>query len=79
MHSSTANELATNACSQVADEIAVIKPKHHWLMHVPQQIARDNAVIDAFVIERQHLLVKANDAPQCTITGQGDAYVNVFT
>ena len=76
-HSSTANELATNACSQVAYEIAVIKPKHHWLMHVPQQIARENAVIDAFVIERQHLLVKANDTSQCTITGQGDAYVNV--
>lgn len=35
-----------------------LRPKHHWLMDIPQQVARDSAVVDAFVIERQHLLVK---------------------
>jgi hypothetical protein len=47
-------------------------------MHVPEQIARDNVVLDAFVIERQHVLVKANDASQCKLTGQGGEYVNVI-
>ncbi len=35
-----------------------IRPKHHWLLDIPMQIARDGVVIDAFVVERQHLLVK---------------------
>lgn len=78
MHISNVNELATNACTQAAYDIYVIKPKHHWLMHVPEQIARDNVVLDAFVIERQHVLVKANDASQCKLTGQGGEYVNVI-
>ncbi len=68
---SNANKLAANACVQS-------KPKHHWLLNVPAQIAKDNVVLDAFVIERQHVLVKANDASQCTLTGQGGEYVNVI-
>lgn len=35
-----------------------IKPKHHWLLDVGPQLLRDGAVLDAFVIERTHLLVK---------------------
>ena len=35
-----------------------VKPKHHWLLDIPDQISRDRLVLDAFVIERQHLLVK---------------------
>ena len=35
-----------------------IRPKHHWMLDIPSQIARDQLVIDCFVIERQHLLVK---------------------
>ena len=35
-----------------------IKPKHHWQMHIPKQIARDGLVLDAFVIERKHLSIK---------------------
>lgn len=36
-----------------------IKPKHHWLLDIPPQMHRDNLIIDAFVIERNHLVVKA--------------------
>lgn len=35
-----------------------VKPKHHWMLDVPRQIARDGVVLDAFVIERTHLAVK---------------------
>ncbi len=35
------------------------KPKHHWLQDVPAQIRKDRAVLDAFIIERTHLRVKA--------------------
>lgn len=33
-------------------------PKHHWMLDVPEQIERDNLVLDCFIIERMHLLVK---------------------
>jgi len=36
-----------------------LKPKHHWQLDVPRQIFRDGLVLDAFVIERTHLAVKA--------------------
>jgi hypothetical protein len=35
-----------------------VKPKHHWLMDIGPQLRRDSMVLDAFVIERNHLLVK---------------------
>jgi hypothetical protein len=35
-----------------------VKPKHHWTLDVPAQIRRDGLVLDAFIIERTHLLVK---------------------
>ncbi len=38
---------------------AHIRPKHHWMLDLPQQLRRDGAVLDAFVIERTHLRVKA--------------------
>jgi hypothetical protein len=38
---------------------ARLKPKHHWQLDVPRQLQRDNMVLDAFVIERTHLAVKA--------------------
>jgi hypothetical protein len=37
---------------------ARVVPKHHWLLDIPGQIAADGMVLDAFVIERQHLTVK---------------------
>jgi hypothetical protein len=36
-----------------------VKPKHHWMQDVAPQIAADNLVLDAFVIERVHLRIKA--------------------
>ena len=36
----------------------LIKPKHHWQMDMPSQIAQDGCVLDAFLIERTHLRVK---------------------
>ena len=36
-----------------------IKPKHHWQLDVAAQILRDGLVLDAFVVERGHLAVKA--------------------
>jgi hypothetical protein len=36
-----------------------LKPKHHWMLDLGPQIRRDHMVLDAFVIERQHLLVKS--------------------
>lgn len=35
-----------------------IRPKHHWVCDLAAQIERDGLVLDAFVIERRHLLVK---------------------
>ncbi len=32
-----------------------LKPKHHWLLDIPSQLRRDGMILDAFVIERQHL------------------------
>ena len=36
-----------------------IRPKHHWMFHVGPQLLRDRAIIDTFVVERGHLLVKS--------------------
>ena len=36
-----------------------LKPKHHWMMDIAAQVRRDGVVLDAFVIERTHLAVKA--------------------
>ena len=36
-----------------------IKPKHHWLFDICDQLERHFAVYDAFIIERLHLRVKA--------------------
>ena len=36
-----------------------VVPKHHWWLDIPAQLGRDSMVLDAFIIERQHLTVKA--------------------
>jgi hypothetical protein len=36
-----------------------LKPKHHWMLDLGPQVRRDRMVLDAFVVERQHLLVKS--------------------
>jgi hypothetical protein len=40
-----------------------IRPKHHWNFHIPGQLERDAMVLDTFVIERLHLVVKAVAEP----------------
>ena len=35
------------------------KPKHHWMHHIPMQFKEDKVIIDAFIVERGHLLVKS--------------------
>ena len=36
-----------------------VKPKHHWMLDIPQQFKAHGQVLDCFIIERQHLMVKA--------------------
>lgn len=36
-----------------------IRPKHHWMFDVPGQIGRDRMILDLFIIERTHVMVKA--------------------
>ena len=38
---------------------ANIKPKHHWMFDVAEQLATHPCVLDAFITERLHLRVKA--------------------
>ena len=37
---------------------AVCKPKNHFLDHVAEHLERDGIILDAFVGERKHQLVK---------------------
>ena len=36
-----------------------VRPKHHWMLDIADQICRDGLLLDCFVIERKHLHVKA--------------------
>ena len=59
-----ANRLAVAASEHLRLHIVAygtvhVKPKHHWTLDVPAQILRDGCVLDAFIIERTHLLVKS--------------------
>ena len=58
--SDTLTELARDFMMQhqAAYGKELLKPKHHWMVDVAQQVLRDHMVLDAFVIERQRLLVK---------------------
>lgn len=44
---------------QVAYGSTRLRPKHHWMQDVPQQVLVDGMVVDAFVVERIHLRIKA--------------------
>lgn len=60
----TADQLESVLQRHLARHIAVygeghVRPKHHWMLDVPAQLRRDGLVLDAFVIERTHLQVKA--------------------
>ena len=44
---------------KLAHGVGAVKPKHHWQLDVPRQLSRDGLVLDAFIVERIHLQVKA--------------------
>ena len=58
--SDTLTELACDFMMQhqAAYGKELLKPTRHWMVDVAQQVLRDHMVLDAFVIERQHLLVE---------------------
>ena len=41
-----------------------VRPKHHRMHHIPLQIALDKWVVDAFTMERLHLVVKKSSITQ---------------
>ena len=41
-----------------------VRPKHHWMHHIPVEIAKDKWVADAFTMERLHLVVKKSSITQ---------------
>ena len=41
-----------------------VRPKHHRMHHIPLQIALDKWVVDAFTMERLHLVVKESSITQ---------------
>jgi hypothetical protein len=53
-----------------------VKPKHHWQLDTASQLARDKCVLDAFVIERIHLQVKA--AATCKVWVFSDIRFDFF-
>lgn len=36
-----------------------VKPKHHYSLHIPEQMRRDKFLLDTFVLERKHRIAKA--------------------
>ena len=57
-----------------------IKPKHHWLFDVAEQFETHPFVIDAFIVERLHLRVKAIAAPvKCTTAFERSVLAGVLT
>ena len=43
---------------QLAYGTRLVRPKHHWNFDIPNQLARDRCLLDAFITERIHLQVK---------------------
>ena len=43
---------------KAAYQDVLLKPKHHWAMDLPEQLLRDDAIFDAFALERLHLRAK---------------------
>jgi hypothetical protein len=53
--SSTAAHMKSHIAAYGTD---LVRPKHHWQMHLGDQLLRDGIMLDAFVIERMHLVTK---------------------
>ena len=45
-----------------------MKPKHHWLLHLPSQLRKDGFLVDTFPLERLHRKVKKY-AENCRASG----------
>ena len=57
-----------------------IKPKHHWLFDVAEQFETHPFVIDAFIVERLHLRVKAIASHvKCTTAFERSVLAGVLT
>ena len=51
-----------------------LRPKHHWMLHIGPQFLRDGIMLDCFIVERGHLLVK-NIAEHVKNTSHYESYV----
>lgn len=59
---------------------AHIRPKHHWLFDVAEQLEELPCVIDAFIVERLHLRIKAIAEPvECTTSFERSVLAGVLT
>lgn len=57
-----------------------IKPKHHWMFDVAEQMLSMPCVLDAFIVERLHLRVKSIAAPVlCTSSFERSVLAGVMT
>ncbi len=59
---STASSAFLKAHKEVYGSVH-IRPKHHWMLDLAAQVRRDSMIVDAFVVERQHLMVKSVAEP----------------
>jgi len=58
---------------------ASFKPKHHWCMHLPEQYALDGTLVDTFVLERKHKMLKScGYAIRCTARFERTVSVNAM-
>ena len=55
--------------SEEAYGIDLVKPTHHFIMHLPDQIEADGLCIDDFVHERKHRAIKRVANRQSYIEG----------
>ena len=62
-----ANALARHyAAHIIAYGFALFKPKHHFMLHLPEQLEYSSFLISCFVHERKHKIIKRWAVPMCT-------------
>ena len=49
--------------------VSYIRPKHHFMLHLEQQLLRDKILMDTFVHERRHKLLKRAGNDACVLSG----------
>ena len=50
----------------IAYGYTLFKPKHHFMLHIPEQLKHFKFLISCFVHERKHKIVKRWAIPMCT-------------